>query len=203
MALLHLDKRSTLITFLLPTFQYGPQLSLTSCLTADVCQTHHHASDPQSLGRVHLTEVTERFCSAPASNAFLILPLPILNQTSADWTTNRRCNLISPFQQQSTNTQNQNVLLGSLWSISWTTPRGSNRHRVGRTRKWSFLSSLRNYRMFTDLCITQLPLTLYLRQAVHLAALENEILLPGNRYDAGIVTANVSPHSRARSEGRY
>lgn len=57
--------------------------------------------------------------------------------------------------------------------------------------------------MFTDLCITQLPLTLYLRQAVHLAALENEILLPDNRYDAGIVTANVSPHSRARSEGRY
>lgn len=72
--------------------------SLTSRLTRDVCQTHHHASDPQSLGRVHLTEVTERFCSATASNAFLILPFPVLNQTPTDWTTNRRWNLISSFQ---------------------------------------------------------------------------------------------------------
>lgn len=55
-----------------------------SCLVTDELQAYHHASDPESLGRVHFTQVTECFCSTTASNTFLILPFTILNQASTD-----------------------------------------------------------------------------------------------------------------------
>ena len=51
-------------------------------LTTD--ETYHHASDPQSLGRVHFTQVAKCFCSTTSSNTFLILPFTVLNQTSTD-----------------------------------------------------------------------------------------------------------------------
>lgn len=52
-------------------------------------KTYHHATDPQCLGRVHLAKVAESLCPPATSEAFLILPLTVLDQAPTNWNIQR------------------------------------------------------------------------------------------------------------------